>query len=125
MVQGAKLGLLVVAKKFDDAKGVAEGLVAASEKKKRATPADSVLMLANKKANPDKKHIDVAVKAADLVAKHAEDDFRMLLQATEVYAAAGQKDKATAAGQKAMAAAPNDKVKEQIGKLVDKILEGK
>jgi hypothetical protein len=100
-------------------------MVAESEKKKRVTPAEYVLPLANPQLNPDKMHIEVAAKAADLVAKYADDDYALQLGAAEAYMAAGQADKAKAAGAAAVAAAPTPKAKEQIGKIVDKILGAK
>lgn len=124
-VRGLRMGLLLGAKKFDDAKGVAEELVATAEKKKKAMPAVYAMMLANKEVNPDKTHIGVAVKAADLVVKLVDDDARLMLGAVEVFAAAGEKEKAAVAGKKAIAAGPNDKAKKEIAKIVDKLLEGK
>jgi thiol-disulfide isomerase/thioredoxin len=120
-VKGFQLGLHVMAKQFDEAKAVADGLIATSEAKKRAAPALFAMSIANPEANPDKKHIDVAVKAADVAVKYEDKDARLLIGAVQVYVAAGEKDKAKATGEKAVAAAPTEKAKKEVQKIVDQL----
>ncbi len=124
-VRGMQMGLLMELKKFDDAKPIAEALIAESEKKKKAVPAVYALGFADKKANPDKKHFDVGVKALETALKFDEKNLQLLMAAVEIYTAAGDKDKAEAFGKKAIEAAPNPQTRKEVEKAVEDIKKGK
>lgn len=119
------LGLLVANKKWDEAKAVAEECIALSEKKKAVMPAAAALAFADPTANPEKKHLGVAVKAIETVLKIDDKDLGVLIAAVQVYTSAGDKDKATAYGKKAIEAAPNDQVRKEVEKAVEEIKKGK
>lgn len=119
-LRGLHLGLLVGAKKFDDAKVMAEEMIAASEKGKKADPAKHAVALASPDANPEKKHYDVGLKALETALKYDDKDLRLLFTAVQVYAAAGDKEKAAAYGKKAVEAAPEED-RAAVQKAVDQI----
>lgn len=125
MVQ--RMVLTMQAKKFDDAKALAEGMIALAEKKKKAAPAAFAgMILGDKQLNPDKKFLDVALKGVDLALKLEPTDIGLALSSMDVYLAAGKKEQAEAAGKTAVtaAAAQGDKVKEQVEAIIKKKLEG-
>lgn len=122
-----RMVLTMQAKKFDDAKVQAEAMIALAEKKKKATPAAYAgMILGDKGLNPDKKHLDVAVKGVDLALKLEPKDISLALAAIDVYLAAGKPDAAAAAGKQAMDAATGEspKVMEQVQKAVKEKLAG-
>lgn len=125
MVQ--RMVLTMQAKKFDDAKALAEGMIALAEKKKKATPAAFAgMILGDKQLNPDKKFLDVAVKGIDLALKLETTDIGLALSSIDVYLAAGKKAEAEAAGKMALAAAATQdpKIKERVEELVKQKLAG-
>jgi hypothetical protein len=122
-----RMVMTMQAKKFDDAKALAEGMIALAEKKKKPTPAAFAgMILADKQLNPDKKHLDVALKGVDLALKLETTDIGLALSSIDVYLVAGKKEQAEAAGKLAIAAAANEdaKTKEQVEGIVKKKLEG-
>jgi thiol-disulfide isomerase/thioredoxin len=124
-VKGMQLGLYMELKKFDDAKPIAEGFIAASDKKKKSEPAMYAIAFADRRTNPDKKHFDVGVKALETALKYDEKNLQLLLAAVDVYTFAGDKDKAAAYGKKAIEAAPNDQLRKEVEKAVEEIKKGK
>lgn len=123
-VREMHFALLMETKKFDDAKALADDLIALSEKGKKGKPAAFAIGLANVQANPDKKHFEVGVKALETALKFEDKDVGLLLTAAQVYTSAGDKDKAAAFGKKAVEAAPDEDDKKQVQQVVDSILKG-
>lgn len=124
VVRQMHFALLMETKKWDDAKTMAEDLIAASEKGKKAEPAVFAIGLANVQANPDKKHFDLGVKALETALKFDDKDLGILITAVQVYLSVGDKDKAAAFGKKAVEAAPDEDDKKQVQRVVDDILKG-
>jgi len=123
--RGAQVGLLIQGKKYDDAKTIAEELIAESEKKKKMKPAIYAMGFADKRANPDKKYIEVGVKALETALKFDEKNLQLLITAVEVYTNAGDKDKAAAFAKKSIEAAPDDNTRKQVEKVVGDIQKNK
>lgn len=117
------MSLLFIGKKLDDAKTLAEEYIAISEKTKKPMPAAYATGFAVPQANPDKKHLDVSVKAIETALKYDDKDVRILLTAVQVYTTAGDKDKAAAFGKKAIEAA-DTKDRKQVEKVVEDIKKG-
>jgi thiol-disulfide isomerase/thioredoxin len=117
-VKGMQVYMLLAAKKFDDAKPLAEELIAAAEKKKKAEVAGPAIAFADVEGNPDKKHFDVGLKALETALKLDDKDLRTLITAVQVYTGAGDKEKAAAFAKKAIEAAPDDRTRKQVEKLV-------
>lgn len=117
-VRGIHVYLLLASKKFDDAKPIAEELIAAAEKKKKADLAAPAIGFADVESNPDKKHADVGLKALETALKIDDKDLRTLLTAVQVYTGTGDKDKAAAYAKKAVEAAPDDRTRKQVEKVV-------
>ncbi len=124
-VRMMRMRLLMDLKKWDDAKVIADEFIATSDKKKKSTPAMFAVEFANRDLNPDKKHLDVGVKALETALKYDDKDLRLLVTAVEVYMVTGDKVKAAAFGKKAVEAAPDDDVKKQVQKVVDEIQKDK
>lgn len=122
-VRQMHFSLLMATKKWDDAKTLGEELIAASEKSKKAEPAVYVTGLANTQANPDKKHFDLGVKALETALKFDDKDLGVLVTAVQVYASAGDKDKAASFAKKAVDAAPEENRKD-VQKFIDELLKG-
>jgi thiol-disulfide isomerase/thioredoxin len=123
--RGMQVGVLLQLKKFDDAKPLAEALIAESDKKRKMVPAVYALGFADRRTNPDKKHADVGVKALETALKYEEKSLDLLLAAVDVFTFMGDKDKATAYGKKAIEAAPNDQIRKEVEKAVEEIKKGK
>jgi thiol-disulfide isomerase/thioredoxin len=123
-VRQMHFALLMETKKWDEAKALADDLIAASEAGKKAMPAVYAIGLANVQANPDKKHFDVGLKALETALKFDDKDVGILLTAAQVFTSAGDKDKAAAFGKKAVEAAPDEDDKKQVQRVVDDILKG-
>jgi thiol-disulfide isomerase/thioredoxin len=124
MVMIQKMILQVKTEKFDDAKVQAEAMMAITEAKKKPEPGIFVgLVLAQKNFNPNKKLLDVAVKAADAALKYDTGDVGLLIATMDVYLVAGMKGTAADLGQKALKLAENDMEKKQIQMLVDEKLK--
>ncbi len=119
-----KLVLTLKAAQFDAAKTLAETMLATAEAKKKARGAFLVgLILSDKELNPDKKHLDVAVKGMDAALKLDKSNLQYALRGIEVYLAADKKDAAVAAGKLAVEAADEEQ-KKQVTELVEKKLAG-
>jgi thiol-disulfide isomerase/thioredoxin len=124
---GPRVGLLLKAKKLDEAKKVAEGLITKGDK----IGDDRMLMtlartLVSPDAGGDKDLAALATKAADAGLKLAGDkDPVALYFAAEAYFGAGNKAKAKELGAKAIAAADNDNLKKQLEMLTKKYDEEK
>jgi thiol-disulfide isomerase/thioredoxin len=116
-----KLGLLLKAKKTDEAEKVFGELLTKAVKKKDATKLTSISSTwSSPQYNADKKNLDLAVKAIDEAIKIAGDkDIRTMLTAAQVYDATGNKEKAAEYADKAVAAAPEN-VKERVKTMVEK-----
>jgi thiol-disulfide isomerase/thioredoxin len=123
-VRGLQLQLLLAVKKFDDAKPIAEELIAAADKKKKAELAGPAIGFAIAEINPDKKHFDLGVKALETALKLDEKNLDLLLAAVQVYTGAGDKAKADVYGKKAIEAAPNADVRKQVVQVVEQIMKG-
>lgn len=107
--------------KFDDAKILGEAIIALTETKKKPMPGVYVgIYLANKMLNPDKKLLDLAVKAIDTAVKYDTGDVGMLIAVMDVYLLAGDKAKAAELGKKALALAATDEERKSIQAELDK-----
>lgn len=124
-VRAGRMSLLVAAGKWDEAREWGQSLLKTAEGERKLEPALAVMALGDGRVNPDKKHLDLAVQAADLVVRLADQDADLLLGAASVYAAAGNKERATAVGRKAVDAAPDERTKKAIFKTVDSLTTGK
>lgn len=119
-----KLVLSLKAGQIDNVAATANGVLADAEKTKKARGAFLVgMILSDKELNPDKKLMDVAVKGADLALKLDSTNLQYALNSIDVYLAAGNKDKAAAAGKLAIAAASEEQ-KKQVTEIVEKKLAG-
>lgn len=118
--QGPKLSSLIKAKKTDEAKKMAEALIAKGIK----TDDSGVLRTvagALGTAKDNKEFLALAVKAAEAGVKVAgEKDAVALYFLAEAYFASGDKAKAKETGAKAVAAADNEGLKKQLAKLTEK-----
>ncbi len=96
--------MLVSAKKWDVAKPMADQLMAKAIATQDSGPLGLIAYaLANEKMNPDKKHIGMAVTAAEAALKlDGETDTRCLLSLADAHFANGSKDKAVEFGEKAL-----------------------
>jgi thiol-disulfide isomerase/thioredoxin len=118
---GPRIGSLVKAKKTDEAKKLSEQLIAKGEKTGDDRLLSSVSMsLRGPDAKENKELLALSVKAAEASVKVAGDkDPIALYYLAEAYFAAGDKAKAKATGEKAVAAADGN-LKKQIENLTKK-----
>jgi thiol-disulfide isomerase/thioredoxin len=110
MFQMTKVAMLVQAKKFDDAKSATEAILSKLAEKKSTTVLNNLrLVWSSKELNPDKKHVDLAVKAAEAMLKaEGEKDPMGLFAVAEAHNAAGDKAKAVEFAEKAVQNAEDD-----------------
>jgi thiol-disulfide isomerase/thioredoxin len=107
---GPKINLLLKGKKYDEAKKLAEEVIA------KATKQENTMLLGNVSttmrsagAKDQKELLALSVKAAEASLKIAGDkDALALYYLAEAYFASGEKDKAKETGKKALAAAENE-----------------
>ncbi len=120
MFQASKLVLLVQAKKFDEAKALTDALLPKLTEKKNVQVLNNVRAVwSDKELNPDHKHAELAVKAADAVlAIEGDKDPLALIGAAEANFAAGNKAKAVELTEKAIQNAETEEdkafLKEQL-----------
>jgi len=113
--------LTLQAKKFDDAKTLAEAMIAEAIAKKSADKAAfAAMLLGDEELNPKKIHIDVAMKAIETALQFEDKDIGLYIQAARLYFESGDKAKANALAEKAVAAADSDATRKQVEKLVAK-----
>jgi len=107
---GPKLDLLLKAKKTDEAKKMAEAVVAKAVKQDDAMALRTVSsVLRSGDAKDNKELLGIAVKAAEAMVKSAGDkDALALINLASTYFAAGEKDKAKEYGKKAVEAAAGE-----------------
>jgi len=121
-----KIQLAMQARDVDSAKSLTEPFFAkAVEKKDKGTISFVARLWGSKGLNPDRKHIEIAAKAADeLLRIDADGGISPHIVAAQAYYAAGQKEKAQAAGEKALKlAGDNKKQKEGIEKALKSFME--
>ncbi len=121
-----KIQLAMQARDVESAKSFTEPFFAkAVEKKDKNTISFVARLWGSKGLNPDRKHIEIAAKAADeLLRIDADGGISPLMVAAQAYTAAGQKEKAQAAGDKALKlAGDNKKQKEGIEKALKSFME--
>lgn len=124
---GPKIGLLLKAKKFDEAKKMVAEVMAVAMKVDDPTALRSVsAALRAKEVADNKEFVELSMKAALAGLKMAGDkDLGSLLNVADAYLAAGDKAKAREFGAKAVEAADNPRTKQAIEKLVKKYDEEK
>jgi thiol-disulfide isomerase/thioredoxin len=124
---GPKIGLLIKAKKYDEAQKIAAEVVDKATKQGDPTALGAVARaLASPDAKDQKELTAMAVKAADAGVKLAGDkDLGALLSAADAHFGAGDKAKAREYGAKAVAAAANPQQKAAIERMVKKYDEEK
>ncbi len=122
MFRVTKVMMLVQGKKYDEAKALTEAVLP------KLAEAKSTMLLNNLRAvwsdrglNPDKKHVGLAVAAAEAVLKvEGDKDWQALIGAAEAHHAAGDKAKAVELAEKAIQNADGDDekafLKEQLKK---------
>lgn len=120
MFQVSKVAMLMQGKKYDDAKTLTEPLLKKLIEKKNSGLVGNLRNIwAAKELNPDQKHIAIATQAADAVLAIDGETLFALFGAAETYRAAGDKAKATALLEKAIAAAKNDREKDFLNKKLE------
>ena len=119
---GPRIGMMVKAKKTDEAKKAAEALIAKSVKLDDPMPLRSLSMtLRGPDAKDNKELLALSLKAAEAALKMAgEKDAIALYFVAEAQFANGDKAKAKDFGAKAVAAADNDNLKKQLENLTKK-----
>ena len=121
-----KIQMTMQARDMDTAKAISDAFFIASVAKNDKGSISFVARLwSSKGLNPDRKHVDLAAKAADeLLRIDADGGISPLMVAAQAYYAAGQKEKAQAAGEKAIKlAGDNKKQKEGIEKALKTFME--
>jgi len=114
--------LMLVAKQFDDAKTLSETLIPQLVAKKKDSHLFRIRGIwASKELNPEKKHIEQSVKAAEeyLKLKGDKDPLALIGMADSLFAA-GNADKAVEYADKAIAAAKNPRQKQLFEKQREK-----
>jgi hypothetical protein len=117
---GPRLGMLIKTKKYDQVKAEAEKLIAKAVKQDDPTLLRSVSgALRGSDAKDQKELLKLSVEAAETGVKVAGDkDPIALLNAAQAHFAAGDKAKAKEYGQKAIAAADDDRTKTALERMV-------
>jgi tetratricopeptide (TPR) repeat protein len=117
-----KLVLMMQAKQFDEAKASTEMLIKTAVGKKSASLLGNLSAVwAAEQLNPDKKHLDLAIAAADALIKlEGETDLAAVAQVAEVYFAAGKKEKALEYGEKALKLSTNAQEKQFLIDMMSK-----
>ncbi len=121
-----KIQMTMQARDMDTAKTISDAFFIESVAKNDKGSISFVSRLwSSKGLNPDRKHVDLAAKAADeLLRIDADGGISPLMVAAQAYYAAGQKEKAQAAGEKAIKlAGDNKKQKEGIEKALKTFME--
>jgi thiol-disulfide isomerase/thioredoxin len=119
MFQLQKTVGLMRGKKLDEAKAISETLLKASAEKGDASMLGNIAAVwTAEQLNPDKKHQDLAVKAAEALLKADEEDWQNLITAAEVFHATGDNKKAAELCTKAIAKADHPEVKKQLEKML-------
>jgi hypothetical protein len=116
-----RIAVHLQARQWDAAKAVSDELFKAGVERKDAEPLKFVTVLwASRDLNPERKHLDLAVRAAEEVLKlDGEADLTAVIGATRAYTAAGDAAKAKEYGEKALKlAGDNPKVREQVEKVL-------
>ncbi|HET6575642.1 MAG TPA: TlpA disulfide reductase family protein [Fimbriiglobus sp.] len=119
--QATKVVLMVQAKKFDEAKALTEAMIPKLTEQKNTTLLSNLRAVwSDKGLNPDKKHVGLAVRAAEAVLKvEGGKNPVALLGAAIAYHTAGDKAKAVEYAEKAAANAENDDQKKFIQEYLE------
>lgn len=117
---GPRLSLMLKAKKYDEVKAAAEKMITKAVKQDDPTLLRSVSgALRSPDAKDQKELLKLSVEAAETGVKVAGDkDPIALLNAAQAHLATGDKAKAKEYGQKAIAAADDDRMKTALERLV-------
>jgi thiol-disulfide isomerase/thioredoxin len=120
--QATKIVLMAQAKKFDEAKALTEAMLPKLVEKKNVILLNNLRAVwADRNLNPDKKHVGLAVQAAEAVLKLEGDKHPMaLLGAADAHHAAGDKAKAVEFAEKSLASAENDDQKKFIQEQLER-----
>jgi thiol-disulfide isomerase/thioredoxin len=120
-----KMLLQMHARRLDEARATGEALLARATARGDAAVANEVRYFwADKGANPERKHVDLAVRAADEVLKLEGDaELGAVLAAAQAYYAAGKKPEADALADKARKLATDPKLKEPVEKKLKEFQE--
>ena len=105
----SKVSVLGAAGRFDDAKALTEELLPKLVERKDGRHLDNLRAIwADAKANPDRRHAGLAVRAAEgLAAVDGVDDPAVLARLANAHLFAGDKEKARAAADRALAGVPD------------------
>lgn len=120
--QATKIVLMAQAKKFDEAKALTEVMLPKLTEKKNTTLLNNLRAVwADEGLNPDKKHVGLAVQAAEAVLKVEGEKHPMaLLGAADAYHAAGDKAKAVEFAERSLKHAENDDQRKFIQQQLEK-----
>ncbi|HVK19051.1 MAG TPA: TlpA disulfide reductase family protein [Fimbriiglobus sp.] len=120
--QVTKVVLMAQAKKFDEARALTEAMLPKLAEKKNTTLLNNLRAVwADKDLNPEKKHVALAVQAAEAVLKVEGEKHPMaLLGAADAHHAAGDKAKAVEFAEKSLKLAENDDQKKFIQQQLEK-----
>jgi thiol-disulfide isomerase/thioredoxin len=117
-----KIALQVQAKQYDEAKALTEAILPKLVEKKSGMLLSNVRAIwADEELNPERKHVALAVKAADEVLKIEGEELAPLVGAADAHYAAGNKAKAVELIEKALKQADDDeKLKEFLNDQLKK-----
>jgi len=109
------------AKKLDEAKALSEEYIKfGTEKESDELLGYIASVWTDTELNPDKKNLDLSIKAVDAILKiDGDDDLTGLMTAAQVYRAMGQYDKALGYVAKAAKAADDPKLKAKLDEVAD------
>jgi thiol-disulfide isomerase/thioredoxin len=124
---GPRINLMLRAKKVDEAKATAEKILAKALKQEDPLALQTVSsVMRSPAARPHKELLTLSLQAAEAGLKVAGDkDFRALYNMADTHFVMGNRAKAKEFGQKAIAAADNDRIKQQLEEIVKKYDEEK
>jgi thiol-disulfide isomerase/thioredoxin len=119
LYQAAKLAVMLQARKYDDAVKQSESLLTLASKKKDAQLLGHIRSFwTNKALNPDRKTIQIAVRAAEAAYELDQPNLSSLLGLAEAHYAAGNAVKGKEFGDKAIKLSENAQQREAVEKVL-------
>jgi thiol-disulfide isomerase/thioredoxin len=115
----AKLAITMQARKFEDGVQMSESLMAYAVKKKDTQLLGNIRSFwVSKGLNPERKSVQIAVRAAEEVLKLEEPNINTLMSAAEAYIVSGNLAKGKEFGEQAMKLTDNPKTRDAIEKAL-------
>jgi len=126
LINDQRVMVFLQAKKIDDAKALTEKIMESAVAKKNDMKLRQLSsMWSGKQLNPDRKHVGLALKAAEALVKiNGDDDTNALLCLAEAQFVNNQKDKALATADKAMKSTDEKPYHTYIEKMIERFKEG-